>query len=53
MEKRVIAFRKIELFEIVSENRIENANLLRFISAYRRYGHVVSNFNPLKGEAKM
>ncbi len=29
-------------------NRAANANLLRFITAYRRYGHVISDLDPLQ-----
>eukprot|EP01114_Cavostelium_apophysatum_P008298 TRINITY_DN2068_c0_g1_i2.p1 TRINITY_DN2068_c0_g1~~TRINITY_DN2068_c0_g1_i2.p1 ORF type:complete len:950 (+),score=302.99 TRINITY_DN2068_c0_g1_i2:181-3030(+) len=34
------------------ENRQQNANLLRLITAYRRYGHVIADLDPLKLEKK-
>lgn len=34
--------------EKTSMNRAENAKLLRFIEAYREYGHENANLDPLK-----
>lgn len=36
-----------QLTEEEKRNRIENANLLRFVEAYRAYGHLVASINPL------
>lgn len=36
-----------------AQNRNENANLLRFITAYRRYGHAFADIDPLNLEKKV